>query len=310
MKKTCILLAILVLSACANSETPAPIPETPPPAENTSSSENTTASETVTFVTSETTALSEEDMKYMIKGAYGETLDLREASAVTDIDGGYVAEFNGFSYAAKSAGIFYTETDDPEKFNFETDPMLPKFAWLKEEERVTHDYEYVRVNVGDKFGGLTVEQADYSVKVADGVTEIVKSEILYGGEITLIGYICAAAGDDTYIMRGETDFMPDSRGFGDLPVIMRNVLEDDSPLFNVGNAPLWADKRESIYTDVDSFYLGTLLDEEYKNADLSDIPYFIPAYAKVTLKNLNIRYYTENNLRNMNKAEIVSVKLI
>jgi len=321
IKYITITALCVLLTACANSETPAPIPETPPPAENTASSEKTTT------VTSETAAISEADKKYFVTGAYGETLDLREAERISYWDGEkeedveltpdeaaekseYIVSFNGFCYAAKSSGISYNSFDNPEMFSINPDD--PFQTALKDD--IQYAYEYKRVNVGDKFGGLTVTDALYSLSIANGkVYEHRTSEITFDGEITLTGYIECSVSRAMYMEPGYLFFYPDVITTEDLPVVVNPNAAMSVRLvgtaYDEEKADGWDFTNVLYYCGDSGMFFGSIFDDIYKSMDLSDIPTDGSlTYVSVTMKDLSVRY-SEVGLR-WTTAVIENIKLL
>jgi len=261
VKKACLLLAVVLLTACGKPR------------------------------------ISEEDNKYMVTGAFGERLDLRDADEIecygddlpfvgTPDDallcGMYRASYRGFAYAAKSAGIFYTTVDNPEKFT-QKSGNANSYDF---NENIPREYKYFRVKNGDKFGGLTVEKTSYSFYMFNGKIDMPVVIISYDGEVTMKGYIVDTDGDLT--------FVPDAGTIGDLPAVT-----ELAPLRCDNFDGVSSLSSDSCYSDVRSIYLGSI-GLFYKDTDFSDVP-FGDGYVTVTLKDLLIG-------SGSNSAILVSVK--
>jgi len=318
MKKTVLIitLAFMSMAACSGNGETTPTSQLPPPETTTSTAAP------VTDTSATTTTISAEDAKYMIKGAFGETLDLRDAVSITyynaetneqialtpdeaiAYEGSYNVFFGDFVYAAKSAGIFLTTVDDPDMFEYETDPNKPQIAWIKKD--VPHKYKYERVYVGDKAAGLTAKEAEYWLEVKGNNTDFCGSSMAYDGEATIDGYLFVFPEDGTYFTTGDMEFIPDARTFGDLPMI-NGGDPNHLPLQTYRFAPIWGADAEFCYTDIEYINVGSMRDEKYKNTDFGMIPiedYGKAIHVSVTFKDLvvgNGGYVT---------ATIVKIKLI
>lgn len=119
---------------------------------------------------------------------------------VLDETGFERAECDGFAYAFKPS-VYFDKSENPELFNED--------VFIGEKDDST---EFTRVNVGDKFGGLTVKSARTifsAVNMNDAYYE--GSEIELEGEIVLTGVLHIPQVDDKYPnVYLDMEFSPDS----------------------------------------------------------------------------------------------------
>lgn len=307
MKKlTAIIALAFVLTACAKTETPT---GASPPTE-------TTSSETTT---SETTTISEEDMKYMLTGAYGETLDLREANeiyypkwndelkneekVILTVEEAltanwYIVGYNSFCYAAKPSGICYSTVDNPDMFEYEEG-----FPHLKED--ISYEYKFERVNVGETYSGLTVKEANYAFSVQSGnFSELVYSGMLYEGEMTMSGYATCSLMSEGYMLEGDIYFYPEKSP--NIPFLTK-------PHTSLGLNWLGSDidnleDRLWFYSDTGYMSLGSVFDEKYAGINIpTDGSIF---RVTVTIRNLT-QGYSETNFvpERAEKSEVLKISV-
>jgi len=313
MKKMTAAIALcVILAACAKSEPPPPVPntpETPPPAETAASSSETAAPPII----------SEADKKYIITGAYGETLDLREADKIYTpkwneelgdsekialtadeaVDASYcVVEFNSFCYAAKPSGVFYSTIDNPDMFEYEDG--RPRFK-----QEIQHEYKFERVNVGETCSGLTVKEANYIISVQNGsINELVYSGMFYEGEITMSGYATCAIMSGGYLTAGNIYFYPENSP---------NIPDIVNPRASLGLQWLVNDIDNFedctwFYTDGSFENLGSAFDEKYKGLDIpTDGSVF---RVTATIRNLNPGCSDANYVpERTGKSEVIKISL-
>lgn len=114
-----------------------------------------------------------------------------EPTAVLDENNFGHAECNGFAYVFEPS-VFFEESEDPELFD-------NGYYTGEKGKPVT---EFMRVNVGDKFNGLTVKSAravfsTLNTDLGDGYY-YEGSEIKFDGEITLTGWLSIPSVDEKY----------------------------------------------------------------------------------------------------------------
>jgi|GEM_PF-6769662 len=262
MKKIISIIALsVILTACAKTEPPKPVIETTAAAPKTAA---------ITF---------EKDDKYEITGAYGETLDLREADKFyytkfneetkeseeipLTLDEAinadyYIVEFNGFCYAAKPSGICYSVIDNPDMFEY-----VDGRPRIKQE--IAHEYKFERVNVGETYSGFTVKEANYIFSVQSGnFSELIYSGMFYEGEATMNGYATCALMSEGYMLAGNIYFYPENSP--DIPTVTNPKASLDLN---------WLASDINNYEDFTWFYsdggftsLGSVTDEKYRDVDI------------------------------------------
>jgi len=270
----------LALTACDKTATSPETssPTTPPPTDTTSSAG------------SETSAISdtEEINEKIILDFYGIKVDISEYEKS---ENGFYGSFDDYTFARKPTGVCFNSVDNPDFYD-------PETMELKVDYPDSNPIE--KVKVGDKFGSLTVKETEFNFQGGVNSDKSSWNEygsiIAYEGNITLKGYISAAATSDTlYITVGDIFFQPDSDSLKDIPIPV--CSDSNSSWFKQLNDDL------IIYTDCFAIRLGSLLDEKYAKSDLSVIPADGTAkYVEVTLTDL---YFDINEQFNTLTATIV-----
>lgn len=160
---------------------------------------------------------SESDIVF--EGVLGETLFGTESYSILG-DGFYI--FNDWTYISLSDGLVRNSYDNPEFFNeYGTYEDFPTLA-----------NDYFVMNVGDKLGDLTLEQA-YTIYqyIPDIYTKLTVLSADFSGELTLSGYMYIGGGNDGYIDEGTIVFLVDDGEWSGLPYL-HNDIENGGCIFN------------------------------------------------------------------------------
>jgi len=315
MKKTKFLTAILVaamltatLTACGNeTEDNAVTPEEPETVtesgeqgeqpEETDVSENNAAEEATGEFVVDVNDYYKFDLEQAVSlygevdGTYGVEITPAEAYERHNINSNQElnddGRVEGLNYGAIwDFGVFqppaaknYNSIDNPgfvdtETFELNVEPIentIPPFV----------------VREGDVINGQTVQDLEFSYEyyspagVGDGLDP--SGHFNLDGELVLSGYIIAATMEGNYITPEDILFYPDSES-------AEKLFFSESLLGVHSGAKLkWCNDFYS-YSDIPTFLLGTLQDEEYSNVDLSKIPNDGSAKkVEVTLTDVTVR---------------------
>lgn len=188
------------------------------------------------------------------------------APAVLDENSFERAECDGFAYGYVPS-VYYDKETNPEMFNED--------VFIGEEIEST---EFMRVNVGDKFGGLTVKSARtvFSANNMNGAY-YEGSEIEFDGEITLTGILHIPQVDEKYPnVYLDMEFSPDS--------MTKSPLSMD---FLAINGAFTHSAREIVgkYTDIPTIYLGKFTDY---NIDFDGISQGESQSVEITVDNVKM----------------------
>ena len=221
---------------------------------------------------------------------------------------------DGFVYLADPSGVCRTSFDDEDVFDSES----ARFTDVSENPKK----DYVRVNVGDTFCGLTLTEA--SVNFAHGLdgTEYVLGDgstklgeelgypeiyfmggtAAFDGEVTMTGYLCIAAEDEYSLFKGDMIFVP-SGCECTLPVMSYRFDPDvgtaHSPRINVRSGMYWEN-------DYNYIYLGNVWDTD---EDLSEIP-DDGSFAKVSVTLSDIRISCGIGMMDSYSADIADIEIL
>lgn len=290
MKKfTSVLISLAVimsLTACSNSQNVSDNSTTnsiessannssennsPENSENSESSQNSSAP----AVSPKTQALIDAFSLENIPAPDGGTLDKSEAVyAQANNDGSttYAVGFD-FSYIRFAKPLYDNTLKNPGLVNWDT------LEFNTDIESTVEDPEYFKVKAGDKLdNGLTVTSANYWV---DLTGQILSSEIIFDGEITLEGVLyCYPETTDYIDSKGDLTFFADSvkSEYVPVPPMLYSFTEE------------WADPNEkfgAVY-DGKKISFGNISEVPIDLSDLfKDSSY---AEVKVTMKNVRVIY--------------------
>ncbi|MBD5130652.1 MAG: hypothetical protein HDT43_12145 [Ruminococcaceae bacterium] len=222
---------------------------------------------------------------------------------------------DGFVYLAEPSGICRTSYDDADVF----DGDMVRFTDISE----TPKKDYERVSVGDTFCGLTLTEAQVNFAhgldsmdylLGDGSekrgSELGFPEIYFmggtasfDGEVTMTGYMCAAAEDERSIMAGDVIFVP-SGCECTLPVMGYRFDPDVGtahfPRINTRDDMYWENEYGYIY-------LGNTYGDI--TADLSEIP-DDGSFVKVNITLSNIKITCGINMMESYSADIEYIEVL
>lgn len=193
-------------------------------------------------------------------------------TAVLDENDFERAECDGFAYAYVPS-VYYDKETNPEMFNLNN-------MFIGDEIKST---EFMRVKVGDKFGGLTIKSARTVFRVNDtNSTYYEGSEIEFDGEITLTG---------TLVMPNVPPLnapYPDA----ETPIRLDVTKETAFPLavgFTFENGKFYHNfDIYDVYTDIPGIWLGKF--SEYNNIDFGGLSWCDSTAAEVTVNNVRVSY--------------------
>lgn len=159
-----------------------------------------------------------------------ETLTFEQAEQYARAcDGEFTVKCDGFAYGFIPEKAL-NRTDDPEMFK---DTAGGWFEFTGDEEKTSSDY--IRINVGDKFGPLTVKSA-YTFFGDDRFLEsfseipgayISGGTIEFDGAVELTGYVNVWEDSDYQGAGGTMVFYPDGGSSTKIPVISYEYSDDD-----------------------------------------------------------------------------------
>lgn len=205
------------------------------------------------------------------------------------------AECIGFAYAFKPS-VYFDSTIAPDKFSSDG------YSYTGEDTAASS--EFIRVNVGDKFGDLTVKSArcvfsNYNVHVdSDDYLGYEGSEIELDGEITLRGRLYIPPRDPKYPGMVQDMQFQGSVENG-LPISAEFWHSPELGFCHVPNSSVFT------YTDVPEIRLGGYPDYDIDFDGLSEGD--INTEVEITITNIKICYGIQGN-RSDPTAELVSVK--
>lgn len=190
-------------------------------------------------------------------------------TAVLDESNFERAECDGFAYAYVPS-VYYDKETNPEMFNLNN-------MFIGDEIKST---EFMRVKVGDKFGGLTVRSTRAVFRANDTNGEYYEgSEIEFDGEITLTGTL-------------EMPDVPLDAPYPDaeVPIRLDVTKETTFPLaveFISENGEFYHRFEDyHVYTDIPNIWLGKF--SEYNNVDFGGLSWCDSAAAEVTVDNVSM----------------------
>lgn len=178
----------------------------------------------------------------------------------------------------------------PEKFRDQGGIMI------YDDEEYPKGNDYFRLNVGDKFGGLTVKKASTTFSYInavyiedaysgdlDGIPGLYlsKAEIQYEGTVEMTGYL-EIREDEGYSTSGDMHFYPDSESAAKLPNAYYTFDREDPECGVFYEAYQSSDG----YGDICDIFLGNMNDCE--NVDFSGLQPGDNAHVKLTVKDPNI----------------------
>lgn len=193
---------------------------------------------------------------------------------------GYVSVYNSPVYNSK---------DNPEYFdttNMTGTDLLP------ENGRAVRKL----INVGDKFGDLTCTEAyiTYTTSVNDNRTFLSASDVRFEGEAEVTGYVYRAGENEGYTDPDEILFIC-TENDGALP--HEAEIEVGYMLFEMGGV---------IFNSRSSYSLGTAAD--YDDPVIQDLPRGGITKAKVTLKDISVKYKAPEMGFHRNSAVISEIE--
>lgn len=221
---------------------------------------------------------------------------------------------DGFIYLAEPSGICRTSRDNADVF----DADAARFTDISRSSK----RDYKRVNVGETFCGLTLAEAQVNFArgldtseyvLGDGSTKL-GSELgfpeiyfmggmaSFEGEVTMTGYLCAAAENEQSLMAGDIIFIP-SDCECTLPV-MGYRLDPDVGIVHYPRL----NNRGDMYwqNDYGHFYLGNAAGTEL---DLSALP-DDGSFAKVSVTFDNLTLTCGINMMESVTAELLSFEVL
>ncbi|MDE7400175.1 MAG: hypothetical protein K2N06_11695 [Oscillospiraceae bacterium] len=196
------------------------------------------------------------------------------------------AECDGFAYAFKPS-VYFDKSANSEMFNED--------VFIGEGVNST---EFTRVNVGDKFGGLTVKSARtvFSAVNMNDESYYEGSEIEFEGEITLTGVMHIPQVDDKYQnVYLDMEFSPDSTTKFPLSVIF---FATDGKITRSTYC------RGGYYTDIPTIYLGKFSDYDINFDGISQGE---SQAAEITVDNVKMVCGIQGDCGHVT-ADLVSVK--
>lgn len=184
------------------------------------------------------------------------------------------ADCEGFTYAFKP-GVYFDEIRDPEKFD--------ESGYIGEYSEAST--EYFRVNVGDRFGSLTVKSAKCDLGASEYNGEdylgYQSGEIEFDGEITLTGLlnIQTRLGENYGNYEREMIFFAEPENGIPLSLECLYRPEYSSKIFHM------PDSRYKVYTDSPQLDIGKL--SEY-DLDFGGLTYGDTARVEITVTGLRL----------------------
>lgn len=180
----------------------------------------------------------------------------------------------------------------PEKFRDQNGIMI----YDDDGEEFPGGGDYFKLNVGDKFGGLTVKKASTTFSYInaayiedaysgdlDGIPGIYlsKAEIRYEGTVEMTGYL-EIREDEGYSTSGDMHFYPDSESAARLPNVYYS-FDSEHPERGVFHEPFHSSDG---YGEIGDIFLGNMNDCE--NVDFSGLQPGDNAHVKLTVKDPGI----------------------
>ena len=196
---------------------------------------------------------------------------------------------DGFAYAFVPR-INISCYGSPEKFRDQGGIMI------YDGEDYPEGNDYFRLNVGDKFGELTVKKASTTFSYIDAAyikdsysgdldsipgLYLSKAEVQYEGAVEMTGYL-EIREDEGYSTSGDMHFYPDSESAAKLPNAYYS-LDREHPELGVFYEPYHSSNG---YGDICDIFLGNMNDCE--NVDFSGLQPGDNAHVKLTVKDPSI----------------------
>ncbi len=242
-----------------------------------------------------------------IEGPDGSPIYTSEFTTYTDKNG-EAAEYSddnlgnaicdGFAYIAPPGELCLTSIDNADVYNEET----LSFAGVPE----TKLQDYVRVNVGDKVNGLTVQSAqtvffddEMSTSEFPAAKYLSGCEVTFQGEMELNGYAVAVKEDNYGVQAGDILFVP--QGECDLPVMS---FKSDNEIGLYHNYYTGSNYGLTWVNGYGQFCLGNT---QTTVADVSCLP-TDGTFAKVKVVINNITLTSSKDWVDIIQANIVSIK--